>query len=149
MLLLFLALAAAAGLFAGQFEPGAWYAALDKPSWNPPSWLFGPVWLALYISMAVAAWMVWQRRAAVDVRMPLGFWGAQLVLNALWSWLFFGRHQMALATAEILVLLLLIIVTSALFWRVRPLAGALLVPYALWIAFASLLTATLWRLNGA
>lgn len=148
MLILFLVLAFGAAIFGAQFEPGAWYAALEKPSWNPPNWLFGPVWTLLYTAMAVAAWMVWKQRTEHDVRLALGFWGAQLVLNALWSWLFFGRHAMGLALIEILTLLTFIVVTCVLFWRLRPAAGMLLVPYIAWVAFASLLNATLWRLNG-
>ena len=148
MLFLFLILAFGAGFFGSQFEPGAWYAALAKPAWNPPGWLFGPVWALLYTAMAVAAWMVWKRRRELDVRRPLAFWGGQLVLNAMWSWLFFGRHQMGLALAEILTLLGLILVTCVLFWRIRPAAGMLLVPYIAWVTFASVLNATIWRLNG-
>ncbi|UCF41533.1 MAG: tryptophan-rich sensory protein, partial [Gemmatimonadota bacterium] len=90
-------------------QPGAWYAALDKPAWTPPNWLFGPVWTTLYVLMGVAAWMVWERRASLNVTPALGLFVAQLAVNALWSWLFFGYHRIGLALVDIVVLWLLIL----------------------------------------
>jgi translocator protein len=124
--------------------PGGWYAALVKPSWNPPSWVFGPVWTLLYIMMAMAAWLVWrcgrQRRA-------LFYYAVQLALNAAWTPIFFGLKMPGFAFAVIIALLASIIVTTRAFGRVLPLAGLLLVPYAAWVAFAACLNFTLWRLN--
>jgi benzodiazapine receptor len=145
---LFLALSFGAALVGSQFMPGAWYAEIAKPSWNPPSWVFGPVWTVLYVLMAVAAWLVWRagggwRGAAV----PLGLWLVQLVLNAAWSWLFFGQRRMDLALVEIVVLWAAILGCVVLFWRVRPLAGGLMLPYLACVGFAAVLNGTLWAMN--
>lgn len=126
-----------------RFTPGAWYTELSKPAWTPPSWLFGPVWTALYIMMAVAVWLVWLDRGLAQP-LALQLFGAQLVLNAAWSWLFFGRQAIGAAAIEIIVLEVLIIATAVVFWRIRPLAGALMIPYALWVAFASALNWAIW-----
>ncbi len=132
---------AASGAF---FTPGDWYAALAKPSWNPPNWLFGPVWTVLYAMIAVSGWLVWQQE---HNRLALSLYAVQLVLNAAWSWLFFGRHAIGLALADIVLLLLAIVATIVLFWPLSRLAAGLLVPYALWVAFATALNAAIWRLN--
>jgi tryptophan-rich sensory protein len=126
---------------------GTWYAGLAKPSFNPPDWLFGPVWTALYLMMAVAAWRVWRARGLADARAALGLWALQLALNLVWSFVFFGARMIGAALAEIVVLLLAILATLALFWRIDRAAGWLMVPYAAWVGFATLLTAALWRLN--
>ncbi|MEM9555316.1 MAG: TspO/MBR family protein [Acidobacteriota bacterium] len=141
----FLAVSFSAAVLASASPPGAWYETLAKPSWNPPSWVFGPVWTLLYIMIAVAAWRIWLRGA--DRVSALGAWGVQMVLNALWSWLFFGLQRPDLAFAEICLLWLTIVVTLVLFWRRERLAGALLVPYLVWVSFAALLNFTLWQLN--
>lgn len=133
--------AAAAGSF---FTPGAWYASLHKPSWNPPGWLFGPVWTLLYAAMAVAAWLVWQRGWS----RALGWFGIQLALNAAWSPVFFGMQRIDLALVIMLLLWIAIAATTAAFFRVRRAAGWLLVPYLAWVTFAAVLNWTLWRLNG-
>lgn len=146
--LLFLGVTATAAAFGATFAPGPWYDALQKPSWNPPNWIFGPVWSALYLAMAIAAWLVWrERRNPPDVRPALAMWGVQLALNAAWSWLFFGLHEMAWALAEILTLWGAIAVTAILFRRHNRLAAWLLVPYLAWVGFASFLNYTLWQLN--
>ena len=145
MLGVFLLAVAAAATFGSQFEPGAWYAALRKPPLNPPSWIFAPVWSVLYAAMAVAAWLVWREPGRAARALPL--WGAQLVLNALWSFLFFGLERPGVALLEIVVLLGLVLATLVAFSRVRLLAGALLLPYAAWVGFASYLNAGLWWLN--
>ncbi len=124
-----------------------WYADLAKPAWNPPSWVFGPVWTTLYIMMAVGAWLVWQRGGWKAQRGPLTLYLVQWSLNALWTPLFFGLQRPGLAFAEILVLAAAIYGTLVVFWRVRPVDGALLVPYALWTSFAAVLNFTLWRMN--
>ena len=129
------------------FMPGEWYASLAKPRWNPPSWYFAPVWSALYVMMAVAAWMVWQRGGWSAPRRPLALFLGQLALNALWTPLFFGGHRMGLALAEIMLLWLAIVGTVRAFWSVNRVAAWLLVPYLAWVSFAAFLNFTLWRLN--
>ena len=141
----FLALVAAAALFGAQFTPGAWYEALRKPPLTPPSWIFAPVWSALYLGIASAGWLVWRARPRLGP--PLFAWGGQLVLNAAWSLLFFGLQRPGLALLEILVLLAAVGATTAEFFRIRPLAGWLFVPYAAWVSFAAYLNAGLWYLN--
>lgn len=146
--LAFLALSFAAAFFGSRFLPGEWYDSLAKPSWNPPSWIFGPVWTVLYVLIAVSGFLLWRCRERPGARLALTFWAVQLVLNALWSWIFFGEHRTGLAFAEITLLLAAIVVTVVLAWRVRRSAGALLLPYLAWVAFAWALNLTLWRLNG-
>ncbi len=140
----FFALVVAAASFGAVFQPGDWYEALRRPPLTPPNWIFGPVWSVLYLLIAIAAWLVW--RAGAD-RIALALWSGQLVLNALWSWLFFGLQQPGLALIEILGLLVLLAATVRAFSRESRLAGALLVPYAVWVAFASYLNAGFWYLN--
>lgn len=129
------------------FGPGEWYAALAKPSWNPPGWVFGPVWTTLYAMMAVAAWRVWRRGGFAAQRRALGLFLVQLTLNAAWSPLFFGLKRPDLAFAEILVLALFIVLTIRAFRAVDCPAAGLLVPYLAWVCFAAVLNGTLWRLN--
>ena len=136
-----------AATVAGFFMPGEWYAQLKKPSWNPPSWIFAPVWTALYTMMAVAAWLVWRRGGFAARRAALGLFLLQLLCNGLWSWLFFGLHRPALALVDIASLWLALLATTVVFWRVRLVAGLLLVPYLAWVSFASALNFALWRLN--
>ncbi|MDP2897147.1 MAG: TspO/MBR family protein [bacterium] len=123
MLVLFLALSLSAGLFGSQFEPGEWYEQLAKPSWTPPNWLFAPVWTFLYLAMGVAAWLVWQRVGWRKSRLALLFFIVQLILNAVWSWVFFGLHRPGLAFGEIILLWAAILITLVLFWRHRSLSG--------------------------
>ena len=129
----------------GSVDAASFYAELNKPSWAPPAWVFGPVWSTLYALMGVAAWLVW--RSPGSHAMALGLFVAQLAANALWSWLFFAWHRGALAALEVLVLLALILATIVAFSRISRLAALLLVPYLLWVSFASVLTWTLWRSN--
>jgi len=125
-----------------------WYPTLVKPSFNPPAWVFGPVWTVLYITMGVAAYLVWLRGIdAKGVRAALAVFVIQLALNGLWSILFFGNRQPGLALVEIIVLWVAIAVTIRLFWRVVPAAGVLLLPYWAWVSFATILNASLWWLN--
>jgi benzodiazapine receptor len=137
-------LAPALGVWA---MPGEWYASLRKPSWNPPSWIFGPVWTALYLMMATAAWLVWRRGGWAAQRRPLTLYLVQLALNAAWTPLFFGLKMPGLAFVEILLLLAAIVVTAFAFRRASLAAALLLVPYIAWISFAAFLNFTLWRLN--
>lgn len=143
-----LLLSFAAAAIGSRFMPGAWYASLAKPAWNPPAAVFAPVWTALYTMMGVAAWLVWRRAGFAGASVALGLFVFQLALNALWSYLFFGAHRPDLAFYEIVVLWLAILGVMLLFWRVDWRAGALLAPYLLWVGFASFLNFTLWRLNG-
>lgn len=137
----------AAGAIGSQFEPGGWYADLNKPSWTPPSWLFGPVWATLYIMMGISAWVIWRAAGLRGAALPLSFFVLQLILNAGWSWVFFGLQRPGLAFAEIVVLWMLIAATMTLFWRRRTLAGALLVPYLAWVSFALALNFAIWQMN--
>jgi len=135
---------------AASIQAQSFYAELVRPDWAPPGSVFGPVWTVLYAMMAVAAWLVWQRRgSAPAARIGLILFVIQLILNALWSWLFFGWRQGAMSFADIVVLWALILTTLVGFWRSRPLAGALLVPYLAWVTFASALNYSIWQLNPA
>ena len=126
---------------------GTWYATLTKPSWNPPSWIFTPVWSALYFCMAIAAWLVWRQDGFVGVQVPLALFGVQLFLNVLWSCIFFGLQSPGLAFAEVLMLWGAIAATTIVFWRRSRIAGILFVPYWAWVTFASVLNFAFWRLN--
>lgn len=137
----------AAAATGAAFPPGDWYAGLAKPSWTPPDALFAPVWTALYAAMAVAAWLVWREAGLRGARLALGLFGVQLVLNAAWSWLFFGLHRMGWALADLLLLKLAILATIVAFFVHRPLAGLLLMPYWAWVTFATWLNLSLLRLN--
>jgi benzodiazapine receptor len=125
----------------------SFYSQLAQPTWAPPASLFGPVWTVLYALMAIAAWLVWRSGGFHANRIALSFFLGQLALNALWSWLFFAWHLGALAFADIVLLWVLIVATLVSFWRVRPLAGALLIPYLLWVGFAAVLNYSVWQLN--
>ena len=124
------------------------YAGLVKPAWAPPGWLFGPVWTVLYLMMGVAAWLVWRKSGWSGARVALSLYVAQLLCNALWSWLFFAWRRADLAFADIVVLVVLIAATAFAFARVRTLSAVLLVPYLGWVLFATALTLSLWRANG-
>ena len=125
----------------------SFYGQLAQPSWAPPASVFGPVWTVLYALMAIAAWLVWRSGGFRANRTALSLFGVQLALNVLWSWLFFAWHLGAWAFADIVVLWGLIVATVICFWRVLPMAGALLIPYLLWVSFASGLNYSVWQLN--
>jgi len=146
-LALWLGLALAAGWIGSRFMPGEWYASLAKPAWYPPNAVFAPVWTVLYLFMGVAAWLVWRKAGFSGATVPLALFLLQLVLNSLWSYLFFGLQQPMLAFFEIVVLWIAILATTLGFWKVTPAAGVLLVPYLCWVAFAAALNLQLWRLN--
>lgn len=123
-----------------------WYAELAKPSWTPPNWVFTPAWLTLFALMAIAAWLVWRQAGLGSI--PLKLFAIQLVLNIAWSGLFFGWKSPGAAMIEIVVLWLAILATTFAFWGVRRVAGWLLVPYLIWVAYAASLNFAIWRLNG-
>ena len=126
-----------------------WYPTLVKPSFNPPNWIFAPVWTSLYVMMGVAAGFIWNQittqKAAVTK--ALQFFTIQLVLNALWSYLFFGLHNLMLATIEVVLLWLMIFETYSQFAKINKTASYLMLPYLAWVSFASVLTACIWWLN--
>jgi tryptophan-rich sensory protein len=142
-----LAITFAAAFVGSRFPVDEWYGALTKPSWNPPNWLFGPVWTVLYLLMAISVWLVWRKEGLGGAILPLVVFIVQLILNGAWSWLFFGLHRPALALIEILGLWLVILVNIIMFWRIDTVAGVLLLPYLAWVTFAAFLNYTLWRLN--
>lgn len=126
-----------------------WYPTLEKPIFNPPDWLFGPVWTLLYICMGIAAALVWDRIEArrEDVRKALTFFWIQLALNAAWSFIFFGLANPLLALIEIVLLWLMIYETFIQFMKINKTAGYLFIPYILWVTFALVLNASIWWLN--
>ncbi len=124
-----------------------WYVHLRKPSFNPPNWIFAPVWSILYFLMALSAWLVWQRAHWSGARLALTLFFAQLVLNVAWSGLFFGLRRPGAALVEIMLLLGAIVATGWAFFAISKPAGWLMVPYVLWVAFAALLNFKIWRLN--
>jgi benzodiazapine receptor len=144
---LLLSFAASAIGAIASIQAKAFYGQLIQPSWAPPPTIFGPVWTVLFALMGIAAWLVWRSEGFRRNRQALALFLIQLFFNALWSWLFFAWKLGALAFADILLLWLLITTTLVLFWRIRPLAGALLIPYLLWVSFAAALNYALWQLN--
>lgn len=136
--------AAAAG---SASPPGAWYDALVKPSWHPPAWLFGPVWTVLYICIGVAGWLAWESVPAEKRRRVMTPFFVQLALNAMWSPVFFMLHAPGWALCVIVAMLTAIVWTIRVFREVHRVAAGLLVPYACWVGFATVLNATLWHLN--
>ena len=123
-----------------------WYADLAKPSFNPPNWIFGPVWTTLYVLMAIAVWRVLGASAS-QKRAALNLFFVQLALNAAWSWLFFGLHNPLLGLCDIVPQWILVFATMLVFWRIDRLAGLCLLPLSCWVAFATLLNFEIWRLN--
>ncbi len=136
-------LAAASG---GVFRPGEWYETLAKPRWRPPRWVFAPAWSVLYLTIAIAGWLVW-RRAGFAARGPLTVYLVSLALNAAWSFCFFGLRRPGLAFADVSALWLSIVATIAVFYPIESRAAFLLVPYLLWVTFAATLNFTIWRIN--
>ncbi|MBW4053781.1 MAG: tryptophan-rich sensory protein [Proteobacteria bacterium] len=141
-----LAIAAIGGAVTAK-SVGTWYQTLKRPEIAPPDWLFAPVWIVLYITIAVAGWRVWLARGRAGTRTAMAVYSAQLGLNLAWSFVFFGCHMIGVAFAEILVLLAAISINAVLFWRIDRVAGWLLAPYTAWVAFASVLNLALWHLN--
>ena len=150
MLALFIAVtfvAAGLGAFFTGTSVSSWYPTLHKPSWNPPAWIFGPVWTVLYLMMAIAAWLVWRKQGFDGASGTLGLFALQLALNALWSPLFFGLRNPLAGLVDIVPLWAAILATLVCFWKISPLAGALLAPYWLWVSFATALNFMIWRIN--
>lgn len=138
---------AIAGLFTSTGVDG-WFQTIEKPSWQPPEWVFGPVWTVLYVLMGIAFFLVWKSDAPKkQKRMAITLWIIQLVFNFFWSFIFFHQHQIDWALAEILVLWFFILLTILYFGRVNKVAAWLMVPYISWVSFASLLTFAIYELN--
>lgn len=131
-----------------------WYAYLEKPSFAPPNWLFAPAWIALYTLMGIAAFLVWSSyakatdgQAKKEIKTALWLYGVHLLLNALWSVIFFGLQNPAWAFFEILILWALILIITREFYKIRRAAGILFIPYILWVSFATILNFAIWQLN--
>lgn len=145
-LLPFLAIVGAAAASGAIFMPGSWYASLRKPAWTPPDWLFGPAWTVLYIMIAVAGWLVW---SAEGFGIALAVWGGNIILNAVWSWLMFGRHRIDLAFLDAMAMLITIIAFVAAAKASSSTAALLFIPYLAWVVFAAALNYEIWRRNGS
>ncbi len=126
----------------------SWYSTLQKPIWTPPNWLFGPVWTLLYIMMGVSLWLVVPQAGRRGYLWALSFFAAQLALNTMWSIIFFGWHQTGWAFVEIVALWIAILATIVSFWPISRVAALLLVPYLVWVSYASALNFAIWSLNG-
>ncbi|RYZ29900.1 MAG: tryptophan-rich sensory protein [Chitinophagaceae bacterium] len=150
-LVISIALPVAIGGVAGLFtrpEIDKWYQTIEKPDWQPPSWVFGPVWTVLYILMGIAFYLVWSSKSPVQKKRPaVILWVIQLIFNFFWSFIFFRQHQLDWALGEIIVLWLFILLTIFAFARINKLSAWLLVPYISWVSFASILTYTIYQLN--
>lgn len=146
-LLLTLGAGAIAGFATAGETSGEWYLSLEKPSYQPPAWLFSPVWTTLYILMGISLYLVWKKSASSDRNLSIGFFIAQLVLNFLWSFIFFKWHMTDLAFYEIIALWIMILLTILRFGRHSKTAAWLLVPYIAWVTFATILTFDIMRLN--
>jgi tryptophan-rich sensory protein len=142
----FLAATFGAGATGALFQPGEWYRRLSKPGWTPPDWLFPIAWTLLYIGMAAAAWRV-AGSAHPLVFLALGLWSWQIVMNALWSPVFFGLRRLGAAFVVIGFLWLAVVLTTAVFLAVDPVAGWLMVPYVVWVSYAAALNLAIWRRN--
>lgn len=136
-----------AGTIGAWFEPGIWYEVLNKPVWTPPNWVFPVVWPFLYVMMAVSAWLIWKDHGFAKRREELKWFGIQLVLNAAWPWLFFGKHLIGTALGEILLLWIAILFTMMLFRKENNLACWLLLPYLFWVTYASALNFSIFQMN--
>lgn len=155
-LVIAIAVSEAAGIIGSFFTISAiptWYAGLVKPALNPPAWVFGPAWTTLYALMGIAAWLVWRQWDQGDpstrlrVKTALAIFGLQLFLNAIWSIIFFGLHSPGWALVDIILLWLAIVWTMVVFYKISKPAAYLLVPYLLWVSFASYLNYSIWALN--
>lgn len=140
----FLAIVVAVGLSGAIFQPGDWYRRLDRPSWTPPSWVFGPAWTALYVMIAIAGWIVWR---VEGFSFAFAIWSLNIVLNAAWSWLMFGKRRIDLALADAAAMLVTVIIFIASARQNTPAAALLFIPYMLWVAFATALTFSIWQRN--
>lgn len=150
-LILAIALPLAVGATSGFFTVTgveSWYQTIQKPSWNPPGWVFGPVWTTLYVLMGISLFLVWKSEASTQLkRMAIALFAAQLILNFFWSFIFFNQQQIGWAVAEIILMWIFILATIFLFANINKAAAWLLVPYISWVSFAAVLNYTIWRLN--
>jgi tryptophan-rich sensory protein len=149
-LAIFLALSFATAFIGSLFTSASvdgWYRTINKPSWTPPSWIFGPVWTLLYFTMAIAAWLVWRRRGNANVTVALALFAIQLVLNAAWSGFFFGWQNPEFAFVDIVLLWSAILATMIAFGRITAVSGWLFAPYMIWVTFAAALNLAIWRMN--
>ena len=144
-LLPFIAAVFVTALSGAKYSPGSWYEELNKPSWQPPNWLFPIAWTILFIMIAISGWLVWREVGAITL--PLVVYGIQLILNYMWSWLFFGKKRMDLALFEVGLLWLSIVAMIVLFYPISETAALLLLPYLAWVSFAAFLNFTMLRLN--
>jgi len=144
MLLPFILLCAAAATTGALFRPGDWYKEIPKPSWTPPDWLFGPAWTLLYFSIAVAGWMIWREAGFGGGAVALSFWLTQLIFNAAWSWLFFGKRRPDLALIDSLLMWFAILATIVAAYPISTWAAILLLPYLAWVTFATALNRSIW-----
>ena len=133
--------------FGAQFSTGKWYFELNKPIWTPPGWIFGPVWGLLYLLMAISAWLISRLSNPVLKNQALQLYLLKMIINGLWSYIFFGLKEIGWALIDIAVLELLIIIIAIKFYRINKTAGLLLVPYLLWVSFATILNLKIWILN--
>jgi tryptophan-rich sensory protein len=143
-------IAQAAGILGALFTTtgvGSWYQGLVKPSWNPPNWIFGPVWTTLYTLMGIAAFLVWKTPASPMRTQALYLYAAQLILNTIWSFAFFGLESPNMGVYIIFPLLILIVLATMRFFALSKIAGGLMIPYILWVSFAAWLNVTIMRLN--
>lgn len=151
MLFIWLAICYLAAWIGAQVSPGIgpsdWYQSIQKPSWNPPNWIFGPVWSFLYTTMGIAAWMVWREHGWNNAGKALTFFLIQLGLNTGWSWVFFGVQAPGWALIHIIVLLSAIVYTTIFFFDKSKISGYLMIPYILWVSFATVLNGAIWWLN--
>lgn len=150
-LFIFILLCLAVEIFASYWTNqtvSTWYPALKKPSWTPPGWVFGPVWTILYIMIAISGWLIYQAKPSLQRSTALAAYGGQLVLNFTWSFFFFSLMSPILGLIDIISLSLLIILTIINAWHVRQLAAILLIPYLIWVIYATMLNAEIWLLNG-
>ena len=129
------------------FRPGEWYERLRKPSWRPPNRLFAPVWTVLYLMIAVSGWLIWREAGFAGAALPLAVYALQLVLNGMWTPLFFGLHRPDLGLVDIILVWLSIVATIVLFMPISVAAALLLLPYLAWVTFATALNFAIWRLN--
>lgn len=143
----FILLLVAVASSGAMFKPGDWYDTLAKPVWTPPDWLFPIAWTLLYLMIAFAGWLVWREVGFTSARLAFAFYFSQLVLNAAWSWLFFGLHRMELALIDVVVMGLLVVANIVAFYAIHPGAAYLLLPYLLWIGYAAALNLAIWLMN--
>lgn len=148
---IFICVALCVGLgFASGFstieEVNGWFQTIEKPSWNPPGWLFSPVWTTLYILMGIAVALIWHSNHALRNK-AITLFVIQFIFNLGWSFIFFNQHQPGWAFAEIIVMLILIVATTIYFYKIKPAAAYLMIPYIMWVSFASVLNGTIWMLN--